>query len=144
MCDMTPSLKHNPRCYPVGATKLAGFTIREKWHLRPPNWLCISGINAREGIWNTHRRSKNFHFPVFRDSGDIDSCELSGKYRSQNLAYPSASIPPPEIWKDGKPEFTAVTSSPSRFIRCHRTEYSSTPPWTFCFADEMPRVSSSS
>jgi len=51
------------------------------------------------------RPFKNFRFPVFREPESINSCELSGKYRSQNLAYPDVSIPPPEVWKGGKPEF---------------------------------------
>jgi hypothetical protein len=61
---------------------------------------------------------RHFHFQVFCESESINSCELSGKERSQNLAYPNVSIPPPEIWKYGKPEFTALISNPSVFIRC--------------------------
>ena len=50
------------------------------------------------------------HFKNFRNSGfpRIRVNRLSprvSKYRSQNLAYPDVSIPPPEIWKYGKPEF---------------------------------------
>jgi len=54
------------------------------------------------------RHFKDSGIPVFHDSENVNSCELRGKDHSQKLVYPNISVPPPEIWKGGKPELQPV------------------------------------